>query len=236
MSLKSVNTLTAAQLAKKWNLSLDQIRRLIDQGAKVEKEHTKSDKEAREIARDHIGEKPDYYKKLKKIEEGISTSPESDYIIGDPTGSSRKVAKVEEKNDLKGTCWKGYTAKGLKKKGNRMVPNCVPVKEEQIDEISAELVGKVSNARWRRGEAASKTLSNAIKKKFIESGKKKPTKENIKEETTMDTKELVNEALDNILENNLVDMKENFMAALQEKAMEKLEEKRKEIASSYFAQ
>jgi hypothetical protein len=35
----------------------------------------------------------------------------------------------EEKNDLKGACWKGYTAKGLKKKGGKMVPNCVPVEE-----------------------------------------------------------------------------------------------------------
>jgi nicotinamide mononucleotide adenylyltransferase len=26
-------------------------------------------------------------------------------------------------------CWDGYTAKGMKKKGNRMVPNCVPVSE-----------------------------------------------------------------------------------------------------------
>ena len=28
------------------------------------------------------------------------------------------------------SCWTGYTAKGLKKKGDRMVPNCVPVKED----------------------------------------------------------------------------------------------------------
>lgn len=27
-------------------------------------------------------------------------------------------------------CWTGYTAKGMKKKGDRMVPNCVPVKED----------------------------------------------------------------------------------------------------------
>ncbi len=27
----------------------------------------------------------------------------------------------------KDPCWDGYTAKGMKKKGNRMVPNCVPV-------------------------------------------------------------------------------------------------------------
>jgi hypothetical protein len=25
----------------------------------------------------------------------------------------------------RGTCWKGYEQKGMKKKGNRLVPNCV---------------------------------------------------------------------------------------------------------------
>lgn len=57
------------------------------------------------------------------------------------------------------------------------------MKEEQIDEISAELVGKVSNARFFRGEAPSKTLNRAIIKKFIESGKKKEEpKKQVKEE------------------------------------------------------
>ena len=28
------------------------------------------------------------------------------------------------------SCWKGYTAIGVKKKGNKTVPNCVPVKED----------------------------------------------------------------------------------------------------------
>lgn len=27
----------------------------------------------------------------------------------------------------KKACWKGYKAVGMKKKGNRKVPNCVPV-------------------------------------------------------------------------------------------------------------
>ena len=27
-------------------------------------------------------------------------------------------------------CWKGYVKKGMKKKGNKMVPNCVPQNEE----------------------------------------------------------------------------------------------------------
>lgn len=103
MSLKSVKTLTAAQLAKKWDMSLDEVKRLIAQGAAVEKEHTKSHKDALEIARDHLSERPDYYKKLAKLEktkitkEGMSTEPERDSeTIGDYTGSSRKVMKVDE--------------------------------------------------------------------------------------------------------------------------------------------
>ncbi len=31
-------------------------------------------------------------------------------------------------------CWKGYTQKGMKPKGGKMVPNCVPVKEEELEE------------------------------------------------------------------------------------------------------
>jgi len=31
-------------------------------------------------------------------------------------------------------CWTGYTQKGMKSKGGRMVPNCVPVKEEELEE------------------------------------------------------------------------------------------------------
>lgn len=35
-------------------------------------------------------------------------------------------------------CWDGYIEKGLKKKGNKMVPNCVPVSEsDKLDEVAA---------------------------------------------------------------------------------------------------
>jgi hypothetical protein len=45
---------------------------------------------------------------------------------------SKHVTKMEEDKD---PCWKGYEMVGMKKKGGRKVPNCVPVKEEeQIDE------------------------------------------------------------------------------------------------------
>jgi hypothetical protein len=31
-------------------------------------------------------------------------------------------------------CWKGYRQAGMKKKGDRQVPNCVPVSEQQMEE------------------------------------------------------------------------------------------------------
>ncbi len=55
-------------------------------------------------------------------------------------------------------CWDGYTAKGLKKKGNRMVPNCVPVSEsEELDEVAA----------WQRAEG--KNPEGGLNRKGIES-------------------------------------------------------------------
>ena len=41
------------------------------------------------------------------------------------TGIAAEIIK-----ELEEACWKGYTAKGMKKKGDKMVPNCVPVGEE----------------------------------------------------------------------------------------------------------
>jgi hypothetical protein len=31
-------------------------------------------------------------------------------------------------------CWTGYRKQGMKKKGSRMVPNCVPVSETELEE------------------------------------------------------------------------------------------------------
>jgi hypothetical protein len=44
--------------------------------------------------------------------------------------SIAKVHPANEETELQSeACWKGYTQKGMKKKGKRMVPNCVPVDE-----------------------------------------------------------------------------------------------------------
>ena len=312
--LAGVKTLTAKQIADKWKLPLAVIAKKIAAGVKVEKEHTTSLRQANEIARDHLGERPDYYEKIHKMEKTKIVKEDNatgavrglGYVTGDPgvnyvdqyintnalaydpfNGAKLEFMKKFHNKLHKGLGFDEYnpTSKKLSEaklnelgeydnKGGMSgyEPTSAPIRavrrrdvkeqspanpsykerpmyekstgnnpmptgaERGIYEISAELVGKVSNARWRRGEAPSKTLTRAINKKFIETGKKKEQPKTVKEETKMDNKELINEALDCILEDNLPEMKDNLMKALQEKAMEKLEERKKEIAANYFAQ
>ena len=49
-------------------ITLPMTLKQLKMGIKVEKEHTSNDKIAREIALDHLGELPDYYTRLKKME------------------------------------------------------------------------------------------------------------------------------------------------------------------------
>ena len=308
--LASVKTLTAKQIADKWKLPLAVVAKKITAGVKVEKEHTTSTRQANEIARDHLGERPDYYDKLNKMEKtkvvkeettttgvgglGFKTgTPAIDDDNGyvstnalayDPLNGARldfmkkihsklhvslgfnefnptskdhsnralaetKLNELGEYDNKGGSSgYEGISGPIRAVRKNEMTPikerstgkmpaDMTDATARGIYEISAELVGKVSNARFWRGEAPSKTLTRAINKKFVESGnkKEKPKKKEI-EETKMDNKELINEALDCILEDNLPEMKDNLMLALQEKAMEKLEERKKEIAANYFAQ
>jgi hypothetical protein len=47
------------------------------------------------------------------------------------------IAQVHPANEEKDPCWNGYRQKGMKKKGNKMVPNCVPVGEGISYEIGS---------------------------------------------------------------------------------------------------
>jgi len=95
MSHKSTDVKTPGivAIAKKWKLPVAKVMELVNQGAEVEKEHNKSIVKARQVARDHINERPDYYNKLKKMEKtpisvkeetGISGVRGLGYVTGDP--------------------------------------------------------------------------------------------------------------------------------------------------------
>lgn len=102
--LKSAKTVS--QIAKKHKVDVDKIKHQLRLGQEVEKEHTtdKGPSDERHIALQHIDELPDYYTKLKKVEE----------------------AKADDNGFT--SCWDGYVKKGTKKKGGKEVNDCV--KEE----------------------------------------------------------------------------------------------------------
>lgn len=68
----------------------------IAEGAKVELEHTSNLMMAREIAKDHLSEDPDYYKKLKKMEKAQAGEEGGEFRGGDP---EELQAKREEKRE-----------------------------------------------------------------------------------------------------------------------------------------
>ena len=71
-----------------------------------------------------------------KNEEFLALPEFTDLQINSMRKAGIEVEVLDEK------CWVGYTQKGMKKKGNKMVPNCVPVgeetkeKEETIEEAT----------------------------------------------------------------------------------------------------
>ena len=59
---------TVEQIAKKHRMDVSFIQKQLDMGEKIEHEHTKNHKLAKEIALQHLDEIPDYYTRLKKME------------------------------------------------------------------------------------------------------------------------------------------------------------------------
>lgn len=108
-------TPSAEEVAKKHGVSIDVINQQLKIGIKVETEHTNDTKMAREIALDHLNEKPNYYTKLKKYVEMTDVEYQS---AG--TGARTLIDKPN-KEPMK-------TYKQLKKE-----------EIEQLDEISPEL-------------------------------------------------------------------------------------------------
>ena len=69
--------------------------------------------------------------------EGGNGGTNESIAIEDAFGNKfMEVVDLIKPEDIAEKCWKGYTQKGLKKKGKKMVPNCVPVGEEKDHEVS----------------------------------------------------------------------------------------------------
>jgi hypothetical protein len=91
------------KLAKKHDVSEEQIEKQLEMGMEIEKEHTDNPAEARKIAIDHLEEKPDYYTKLKKYVEGdMKEEKDHEHSMGRAQVSTIMSAGKRIKKKLKG--------------------------------------------------------------------------------------------------------------------------------------
>jgi hypothetical protein len=91
---------------------------------------------------------------LSEIMSDIEDEMENgDTTNGDMEDAEDSFDEYKSENQIKedkDPCWKGYEMIGMKKKGGRKVPNCVPVSEENLDEMKIDkksIVGKVLRHR-----------------------------------------------------------------------------------------
>ena len=140
--------------AKKHKVDVEVLKKQLEKGIQVEKEHTKDEKTAEKIALAHLDERPDYYDQLSKVEKQPVTESHfsmGQHVIYKPTSMTPRKAQIiqvqepqvgayykikisptlmtyakPDELELDEACWTGYKQVGLKKKGKRMVPNCVP--------------------------------------------------------------------------------------------------------------
>jgi len=68
--------------------------------------------------------------KMKNVEKHKN----SDYILT-PINEEKEIYRETIKKII-AECWKGYVKKGMKKKGDKMVPNCVPTNEDSALTLS----------------------------------------------------------------------------------------------------
>ena len=104
--------------------------------------------------------------------------PNADRMLKKRTGGAslppkfkKEEVELEEKKKSGDPCWVGYKQVGMKKKGAKMVPNCVP-EETEVEEGYKPIDRDKENKMYRRaGNLARKSLSSKGKKKLDSASK-----------------------------------------------------------------
>lgn len=109
--------MSVADIAKKHDVSVEQIEKQLKKGMKVEREHTDSVEKAREIVMDHLAELPDYYDRLATIEEertkgGHKVSKK--YLTKDKSAMKKEIDKFRGSDKYKEKWDADYKGKGVK--------------------------------------------------------------------------------------------------------------------------
>jgi hypothetical protein len=86
-----------------------------------------------------------------KIRKAMGVKEDVNFTFKEMLDKSANTSSHSESENISEACWPGYMQKGMKKKGNRMVPNCVPKEETEIDEAVLSIAQRKQRAmRLRR--------------------------------------------------------------------------------------
>lgn len=94
--------------------------------------------------------------KRKRIKAGSGEKMRKPGSEGAPTDAALKASQTNEDKD---PCWKGYKQIGMKSKGGKEVPNCVPVKESQEEDLK-----KVTDIAAKLKDMSKEPLKPTVKK------------------------------------------------------------------------
>ena len=94
-----------------------------------------------------------------------------------PQYKKEEVEQIEEKKKSGDPCWVGYKQVGMKKKGGKMVPNCVP-EETEVSEGKKEMLAKMNASRegFMAKDGPNKAAHDA-KQRILKKTKEKMTEE-----------------------------------------------------------
>jgi len=80
---------------------------------------------------------PEYNDQRQAVAICINTYEKANMNLSTAERVAMKMRGISLLADLEDACWEGYVAIGMKDDGGRMVPNCVPIKDE-MEKIMAE--------------------------------------------------------------------------------------------------
>jgi len=170
-SSRDKKVITLIDIEKKHNKTKDSteyinfLEKQLRKGAAVEKEHTDSIKIARKIAKDHLWEDPNYYTKLAKMETKEAT--------GSGSSGGYVAPLFPNLESMTEACWKGYRRVGGKMKNGKMVPNCVPIKENVWTEVNFKPIFNEAKVEAKEATSSASTGSYEVPGMWAKSTKKK---------------------------------------------------------------
>jgi len=193
---------------REFNLDIDYGFKAVSE-KKSEYGHTDSLPQDKDVTKQKGTQPKKYYRDLKKdvkdkraahFRNTDTTKNDNDPAPGDKTAKTKpskhtsKYKKMfgELKQDLVDACWKGYKQVGMKKKGNKQVPNCVPeaydIGQDYAKHASTITPGEQNFPGYENGSykpSASGSGEKVVKKKikgFLEREREdQPTENDIKE-------------------------------------------------------